>query len=256
LHHDRDTADNLRQTLIQFRDTLANRHGLLARRKNTGETAYAFIHGNWALCNPYPGGDACGVDEEIDILLETGCYADLTMPSAPSRSQAPLVNRLYYASNQPGKSCSHYQGVDVGKGPQPPNSLMMIQGPLVLNWKKRKWGLLPGLENGCLQGTQPPTIDRVDNWLRAHIQVPTRPDWYFVKLHCHGTIENHHDALIHGKAKFHDQLADKAQREPRFHYHYVSSREMYNLIKAAEAGWKGSVHDALNYELETGPALR
>src|SRR5204863_6390047 len=36
LHHDNDTPDRLRQTLISFRDTLAARHGLLSRRRDTG----------------------------------------------------------------------------------------------------------------------------------------------------------------------------------------------------------------------------
>jgi hypothetical protein len=61
LHHDNDTADNLRRTLIEFRDTLANRHGLLSRHRETGALGYGFIHGNWALDNSRPDGKWCGV---------------------------------------------------------------------------------------------------------------------------------------------------------------------------------------------------
>lgn len=256
LHHDNDTAEGLRSKLVAFRTALADRHGLLARRRDSGEPAYAFIHGNWALCNSSPDGRHCGVNEEIDVLRETGCYADLTLPSAPSRAQTGKINSLYYAVNRPGRPRSHETGVDVGVAPAPPGGLLLIQGPLLLNWRQRKWGLLPRLENGCLQRSQPPHLARLPQWLRARVQVPTRPDWYFVKLHCHGTIENDAEALLGAPmVRFHEALAEEARRQPRFHYHYVSAREMYNLVRAAEAGWRGSVADALDFELLPGPAL-
>src|SRR5439155_23210855 len=48
LHHDDDTAEALRETLAGSARLLADRHGLLARRRDTGELAYGFVHGNWA----------------------------------------------------------------------------------------------------------------------------------------------------------------------------------------------------------------
>src|SRR5207248_318014 len=87
LHHDNDTADNLRRTLLEARDTLARDHGQLARDRRTGAVRYGFIHGNWALDNSHPGGCWCGVNNELDVLRQTGCYADFTMPSAPDRAQ-------------------------------------------------------------------------------------------------------------------------------------------------------------------------
>src|SRR5262245_21361060 len=62
LHHDNHTAEGLRQKLLSFKKTLAERHGLLARDRATGEVKYGFIHGNWALCNALPGRRWCGVD--------------------------------------------------------------------------------------------------------------------------------------------------------------------------------------------------
>jgi len=41
-------------------------------------------------------------------------------------------------------------GCHSGKG-----DLLMMQGPLALNWRSRKWGVLPRLENAELSGTQP-----------------------------------------------------------------------------------------------------
>src|SRR5437870_5753269 len=54
LHHDGDTSEELRERLIAFRNLLASRHGQLARHKETGRVAYAFIHGDWALDNSRP----------------------------------------------------------------------------------------------------------------------------------------------------------------------------------------------------------
>jgi hypothetical protein len=56
--------------------------------------AYGFVHGNWALCNSRPDGDWCGVNEELTVLAQTGCYADFTFPSAPSPTQPRMVNAV------------------------------------------------------------------------------------------------------------------------------------------------------------------
>jgi hypothetical protein len=73
LHHDGDTPEALRATLLGFKEILAMRHGQLARHRKSGKLAYGFIHGNWALDNSRPDGRFCGVNNELDILRETGC---------------------------------------------------------------------------------------------------------------------------------------------------------------------------------------
>ena len=250
LHHDRDTSENLQQTLLRFKDLLVNRHGLLARDRETGEAAYGFVHGDWALDNSCPGGHACGVNDELDILRQTGCYADFTLPSAPSQTQTRKINSIYYASDDPDQAKSHDWGTDLGNGERPHDGLMLIQGPLVLNWRRRKWGIVPRIENGCLQYNQPPTMDRLEDWLRARVQVRTRPDWYFVKLHTHGAPEGNQRVLLgQPMHAFHKALAQKAQEDPSFHFHYVTAREMYNLARAAEAGWEGTVDEARDFSL-------
>jgi hypothetical protein len=127
---------------------------------------------------------------------------------------------------------------------------MLIQGPLLLDWGRRKWGLVPGIENGCLQPSQPPSMARLELWLKARVQVPSRPDWFFVKLHAHGAPEtSQHVLLGEPMVQFHQALASRAAADPRFHYHYVTAREMFNLVRAAEAGWQGTVADARDFEL-------
>ena len=91
---------------------------------------------------------------------------------------------------------------------------------------------------------------RLSNWLKARVQVPTRPDWFFVKLYTHGANEANMPILLgEPMVRFHEELARRAAEEPQFHYHYVTAREMYNLVRAAEAGWTGSVAEALDYQL-------
>jgi hypothetical protein len=250
IHHRNDTAESLYGQLVEFRDVLVGRHSQLARDRHTGALGYGFIHGNWSLCNSRPDGDWCGVNDELSVLRDTGCYADFTLPSAPSATQTARINSLYYARSSPDRPRGHDDGVDVGNGIAPYGSMLMIQGPLLFDWGNRKLGLLPRLENGCVQGSQPPTLRRLDLWMRARIQVPSRPDWFFVKLHAHGAQEES-QAILLGDAmvRFHEELAELAGRDPHFHFHYVTAREMANLVWAAEAGWRGSVTDARDYRL-------
>src|SRR5690606_38745345 len=70
LHHDNDTAENLRTTLSRFTELLASRHDALPRDPVTGQPRWAFIHGNWALDNSHPSGRHCGVDNELIVLRE------------------------------------------------------------------------------------------------------------------------------------------------------------------------------------------
>ncbi len=254
LHHDHDTAESLRRRLLAYKELLNCVHGLLPRHRETEEIAYGFIHGDWALDNFLRDGRCCGVNSELTILRETGCYADFTLPAAPNRCQTRKINSIYYATDDPRRPRSHDWGTDVGASAATGDDLMLIQGPLMLNWQCCKAGIVPRLENGCLQAGQPPSARRLDLWLKARVQVRTRPDWFFVKLHTHGAPEPNQQVLLGPPmVHFHQMLARRAHDNPRFHFHYVTAREMYNLARAAAAGWTGSVADARNHELIWNP---
>ena len=107
LHHDNDTETSLRQKLVGFKKTLFHRHGLLRKDPSMAEIIHGFIHGNWALDNSRRDGRLCGVNNELIVLKETGCYADFTFPSAPSDTQTAKINSLYYATDDPEKPKSH-----------------------------------------------------------------------------------------------------------------------------------------------------
>jgi hypothetical protein len=98
LHHgmqEPDTAENTRRQIVEFRDQLAFRHRCLSVADGSADPRYAFVHGNFALANS-AGGLFCGVDSEMQILGETGCYADFTMPSSVWHpAQTAKVNSIY-----------------------------------------------------------------------------------------------------------------------------------------------------------------
>jgi hypothetical protein len=237
LHHDRDTSAALRDKLERFRDMLFYRHGLLSR-DSTGQITYGFIHGNWALDNSHPQGRWCGVNDELTILRETGCYADFTMPSAPAFCQTTTVNTIYYAEDDPARPKSHDRGwpARVGKSPQP-DRLLMIQGPLTTDWSSRKWGILPRIENGDLTAGRPPTLHRFLLWCTANVHVVGQKSWLFIKLHTHGAQEDN-AAMLLGEPmrRFHQSLAEWARRCDTWKYWYVTAREMAQLVHQAEAG--------------------
>ena len=239
LHHHADTAAALREKLVRFKTVLHERHGLLRRNPATGQVEYGFVHGNWALDNAGPGGRNCGVDNELAVLRETGCYADFTLPAAPHPAQTRKINSIYYATGAPGRSKSHDTGVDARVGSPPGGDLLLIQGPLCLNWRSRKLFLFPRIENGDVSGDNPPTPERFDLWVRRGIHVQGRPEWVFVKVHTHGANEKNVEALLGEPMRRTLSYAERYNDGGAYRLHYVTAREMYDLVKAAEAGAGG-----------------
>ncbi|MCB1574243.1 MAG: hypothetical protein KDI80_09705 [Xanthomonadales bacterium] len=250
LHHDRDTAENLRATLSRFTELLADRHDALPRDVASGQPRWAFIHGNWALDNSHPTGFGCGVNNELIVLRDTGCYADFTFPAAPDPCQPSTVNRIYYATDDADRPKSHDKGVRVRVAGEPVGDLMIIQGPLGFRWRSRKFGLIPRIENSDIRAVSPPSADRIDAWVRTGIHVEGRPEWTFVKIHTHGTQECDLDTLLGApmEAAF-NHLESRYNDGRDWKLHYVSAREMYNIIKAAEAGCTGEPGQYRDYRI-------
>jgi len=237
LHHKNDTAENMSATLERGKEKLA-RHGLLSTDPS-GALCFGFIHGNWALDNSDPHGRNCGVRNELRVLQEAGCYADFTMPSAPHPTQTETINSIYYATPT-DRPKSHNHGTPARAGVADPGGMLLVQGPLGLNWRWRKWGFLPRVENGDLTPRNPPTINRLRLWLELNVHVQGRPEWVFAKLHTHGGTPRNMEMLLGEQKKgFHDALPQFAEEHPNFHYHYVTARELVNIVHAAEAGMAG-----------------
>jgi hypothetical protein len=257
LHHDNDTADGLREKINRFGKILHERHGALPINSQTGRMEFAFIHGNWALDNSRPDGRWCGVNDEIKVLAELGCYADFTLPSAPSDTQVAKINSIYYATDDCCKPRSHETGVDVEVGKPASGDLMIVQGPLAFNRHSRKWGLIPRIENSDIRRDHLPSPDRTDLWVEQHIHVKGRPEWIFIKVHTHGAQESDMESLLGAPAEaMYADLEARYNDGQRHVLHYVTAREMVNIIKAAEAGYTGNPHDFRDFVLKPPAASR
>ncbi len=234
LHHGKtqpDTANNLKQTILQIIEEYS-KFGIFGTLNE--QKKYAFIHGDWALDNSR-NGKFCGVNNEIQILDSTGCYADFTFPSL-CESNPLRINSIYYAQDNPSKPKSYNNGKPVVKNGQKNGDLMIVQGPLHPFFFSDKVSSLR-IAGDAINGNPPVTKKRVDFWIKTHIHVKEKPNWLIIKTHTHGAAD--------GKAVLGDEidnifgyLESQYNDGKRFILHYVTARELYNIIKASEAGEK------------------
>ncbi len=236
LHHQGDTSQGLSQRLLEFVTTLHTRHGLLRVDPATGRPTYGFIHGNWALDNSLPGGAWCGVNDELRVLSQTGCYADFTLPAYPSPAQTHTINSIYYAIDDPLRPKSHDRGRPAVVGQPPSGDLLLVQGVLTLDWRRRKHGILPRVDNSDLSWSRPPALERLPLWLRFAPVVEGAEQVRFIKLSCHGAPEANHPALLGPQARqFYLGLLRLASLG-HFRLRFVTCWEMVQAIHALERG--------------------
>jgi hypothetical protein len=252
LHHgvdQPDTAENTQRQLETFRDVLAEEHRCLSREYGDPQPKYGFVHGNWALANS-AGGRFCGVDSEMQILADTGCYADFTLPSVPFQSQVPRINAIYQCGNSFAEARPHRSGrsLTVGDQMQLP---IIFTGPLVFDWTRRVRGLpIPRVEDGALAQNYPLSLERLDRWRGAGIGVKERPEWIFIKLYSHGFFDWDQDVMIGEQMKkFMSEVLETAERTGEFKVHFASAREAFNMVAAAVDGKEGAPGAYRNYKL-------
>jgi len=239
LHHHGDTSDSLKR---QLRVGLARcaAQGAMVTGERAPRTAFAFVHGNMSLDNSR--GDAyCGVNDEISILQNLGCFADFTFPSQERRSQPYAVNRLYYAVDDPKRPGSYLAGgpeVEVGR-PHP--GLLIFEGPMVIDFSNWSHIFYPAIDPADLEAQDPPSPHRVDTWVQAGIHVRGRPEWVFVKTFVHGGVPAAWPNIIGARAdRMFSYLESHYNDGRRYVLHYATARQAYNIAKAAEAGKRGS----------------
>ena len=87
-----------------------------------------------------------------------------------------------------------------------------------------------------------------------NIHVAGRPDWVFVKVYTHGAQDRNIDASL-GPGGYLDNLysyLESAYNDgSKYSLNYVTAREMYNIIKAAEAGEAGNPGNYRDYVIPT-----
>lgn len=251
LHHDNDTAASLRRDLANYVELFAG-HGHLARDRS-GRPRYAFIHGNWSLSNARPDGRYCGVDEELPLLHETGCYADFTFPSAPDACQPSVVNRIFWPIGDLTKRRAYERAEHARVGATYDDRVLMVTGPLSL--ARRPGSLAVRIESSAVTARDPATRVRVRTWAEQAIHVAGRPEWIFVKVHTHGAPEEQARSLLGEAGRvMHAALRDEYNDGVEWALHYVTAREMYNVAIAATRGLEGDPSTYRDHVLPPPPA--
>jgi hypothetical protein len=192
------------------------RHRCLAVEEGSDQHRYCFVHGNFALANS-AGGRFCGVDSEMKILAETGCYADFTLPTGVLHpAQTTKINSLYECGLPLDQAAPHQTGQDLTEGRAPHIFPLMVQGPLLTDFGRSRRTLRPMFETGAITAPNPMTLARLALWKQARICVAGRPDWLFVKLHCHSMDPTQKEAVIGGMfQRFLEQLVAAQARGKR-----------------------------------------
>ena len=121
-----------------------------------------------------------------------------------------------------------------------------------MTWAKGTGGWpRPHIENAALTGRQLPSLRRLELWRQARITVHGRPDWVFIKLHCHG-MDPRDEASMYGEPmrRFLAGIAEKVRVDATVRVHYVTAREMVNITLAACDGREGNPGDYRDYRLQ------
>jgi hypothetical protein len=244
-HHSHDNIESFQQKLHDGLSVF-QKHGFMQPVGNGKLGSFAFIHGNWSLGNSL-GAGFCGVDNEIELLLQAGCYADFTFPALFSKAQPTMINSIYYAgNNKRPKGYDRGKPAKVGLKPND-DELMIFQGPLNINWHDWRYKWHPLIENGEIGRTlshYDPV--RIDNWVNQRICVLGRPEWIFVKVFCHGG-QDYESVLGDSTHQMFSYLESMYNDGIQYQLHYVTAREAYNIVKAAEDGQTGTPNTYRDY---------
>jgi len=244
-HHSHKSSEEF---INDFNEGMAvfHKYGFMLPYRKGEHSCFSFIHGNWSLNNAR-GEKFCGIENEIKILKDLGCYGDYTFPALFTDSQPKYVNQISYTNeNVLGNGYFTAREAEVGK-PQKDSEFMIMQGPLAINYKdwRHKWH--PTIEDGDInknhtQGSK----SRIDCWIRQNIHVKNNPNWVFVKVFCHGA-QDYKSLTSEAMLDMYKYLESKYNDGEKYRLHYVTARESYNIIKAAEEGKEGNPNEYRDY---------
>lgn len=253
-HHDHDDADSFARKLREGMK-IFHRHGHMLPHTAGRPASFSFIHGNWSLANSR-GAEFCGVDNEIEVLLREGCYGDFTYPALFNDGQPSLSNCIYYAK-ETGKPKSYNTGKRAAVGQRHgDDDLMIFQGPLHINWRDWRFRWHPTFEDGDVhRGATHGDSVRVDSWISRGIHIKNKPEWVFAKTFCHGA-QDYESVLGPSSEEMYKYLEENYNDGSRYRLHYVTAREAYNIVRAAEDGKSGNPGQYRDYEIATPAARR
>ena len=201
-------------------------------------------------------GRWCGVDEELPLLFDTGCYADFTFPSAPDECQPTIVNRIYWPDGRP-RAAARLRGRDARRGSASARDdrILMIEGPLAL-------GAAPAAGCSRCASRTPrsrPTIRRrrrgSARWVRAG-HPRRRGGRSGSSSRCTPTARRRsrpRRCSATGDGSCTASSTTRYNDGKRWRLHYVTAREMYNIAIAAMDGRTGNPDSYRDYVLPPPP---
>jgi hypothetical protein len=111
-------------------------------------------------------------------------------------------------------------------------------------------------DDSNLSTAQPPEPGRINHWLAANLHVRGRPNWVFIILHTHSATEYAQDMLYLGAMQETWSALEARFKTPQKRLHYMTCREVYNVVKAAEAGQDGNPNNFRDYVIPPPPNCR
>lgn len=259
IHHEEhgtqeQNASHLRSCITKLLDDL-NGYGICLTAESEPKKRFGHIHGYWALDNSRIENinrkqvrGKCGVNNEISLLANLGCYADFTFP-AHSSMQPNLLNKIYYVTDDDKPASYKYnRNINVAKvNSSREGDLLLFQGPnCPPPSTEEKKSFMPG---------------NFDTWVEKKVCVEGQEDWIFIKMHTHGIRQTSFSGEKNGYLGYESIWGDIAETfwsyveqkyndGEKYRLHYVNSREAYNIVQAAIDGKTGNPFKYKDYEIK------
>ena len=254
-HHgsDDDTHRNNRNDFLsEIKTYLDGLHsiGACVTAEPRPRAYFGFIHGMWALDNSHFVSDVrkyCGVNTELGDLLSLGCYADFTFPSGVPTQ--PAWRNCIFVSMDSDAPKSYDQSYLIRHLASPgdgiaPSELMIFGGPG------------GSMIEANIDRYQRPLLSNMDGLVDYNIHIPGRDDWIFVKVMTHSAqnLASSTEGWSNLMGPVADQYYTDIERAyndgVNYKLHYVTSREAYNIVRAAVDGKSGDPNQYRNYAIQ------
>ncbi|MGI9327971.1 MAG: hypothetical protein ACR2PZ_22315 [Pseudomonadales bacterium] len=222
LHHGNDTSESFRTT-INSGLSWFNRYGAMLGATPHPQPQFAYIAGNWALDNARFDASFSGVNDEIGILGEAGCYADFTFPALGERSQPTRVNQTLWVKDDGNAAAFQRSSCLLDGAAANEADLAMIQGPLYVDWKQGD------IEYGALEAYSGYHTDRIQRWLSAGVCADQHGEVQIIKLHTHG-VQSEKALFENGLSQLFADLKSNVEAAGG-KLHYVTARECFNIVQ-------------------------
>jgi hypothetical protein len=242
--HTGESHDSL-VSLTRAREELRERH--LLSTDESGAAVFA-LHSS-APQNFGTQGSLRG----CHLLRAAGCYARFTKAPLRSRKEKLPLPRIYYRSaDELPRSRRVRSDREIRNASS--DELLTIEQPITVDWSRRRLGLLPRLESGCISSDNAGSVHHLRMWMDCRITLEGRPNWLFVTLpvQCRTGAPSASTEVLR---RFKEMTSQVAAADRALRFHYVTARELVNIVHAAEAGHSGDPAQFRDFRYRRAQAL-